>query len=346
MNSSWVTDRGMQMLCREENGTLGCSLIETLSIDHTHVTKRGIETILLALKSLQILHCQFHILLPALSKLSENFAKNGETTTLPLTRIVTVLVRNRREIAQIQRAFSICNQLVVNHLNLECGRKSSDLTDRDLARILSITHFDLVELSFNGFPDASFTFVKGIAPLLEVVGGKLQELHICGANHVDLSLVVTHCVHLKKLRLNYNTSYLDNAIPSKTARLRQLEEFLFTATEFEDVTHTFPSKNQLAFLFSSPFLKTLICKCCATLSDSVLECAFRQSMFENLKYISLWGCHSITNSGLDCFLRDENSIAFFHVNKCDLVDVEQFNAEFLLKKKERNWKVNVFNSSI
>ena len=345
VNFTRLTNRGMQMLCREENGSPGCSLIESISIANTEVTHRGVRTILLSQTNLRIVQCDFYILFAALLLLSAEFISNGTPRTFPLTRIPAVRLRNNRDIGLFERAISICNQLVITRLEIECDRESSDLTDRDVVRILSLANFRLQELTFDGLTDSSITFANGIAPILELMGSTLQILQICGVENVDLSLIITRCPNLLKLGLDHNKSYVRNVLP-RTSKvcLPQLKEFSFDANEESDNIQEFPCANQMSFILSSPMLKRLFINYCTTLSDDVLAFAFRQSNFENLTDIDISGCHSITNTGLDLFKRDENSISYLYLDNCNSVDMERFNAEWKLKEKERNWKVEVFST--
>ena len=321
VESSRVTDCGMKMLCREESGSPGCRSIQQLSIKDTTVTGSGVETVLLEQTHLTFLDCEFFILFCALAKLSAF----GPFRTFPLSRIPAARLRSDGEMLSFQRAISICNQLVITRLEIECDRESSGLTDYDAFHILSLANFDLRELIFDGLTDSSITFARGIAPVLETVGEKLRVLEIGGAENVDLSFIVTRCTSLRKLRFSYNKSYANCRLPkTETAGMAELTDFFFEASKESDDVNKYPSENHVSFILSSPLLQKLHVNCCATLSDAALAHSFRRSKFGNLSFVNISGCHSITNSGLAWFMKDENSISHLSLDNCKALTLNDF----------------------
>ena len=332
-----VSSRGMKWLCYDDDRARRCYLIEKIAFLCTRVTKIGFKTIVLLQRNLTAIHWENS--LGALSELSAQLALNGDGRTFPLLELHVVRIKSNACISAIPRAVSICRRLAIVSIEIACD---STMTDENVLRLATMPNTDLKELFVVGAPDSVVTFPNGIAPLLQSSGIRLLILSITCMENVDLIAIFSNCPNLKCLSLLSNTSYVETAISKSLAKkmfFEKLQSFRFTASDLgRDIKCHLP-EIQFPIVLGSPKLKSLVIMSCSTLTDVVLERAFQKTRFKCMTHVDLSYCDTITNGGLDHFKKDENSVSFFSIYYCRLVDVARLETEWNAMAKERNWKV-------
>ena len=322
------------MLCFEENGSIGCGLIEQLSMLKTNVTRHGFKNMLLFQKNLSVL--LWDDSLAALSELSEELEA---PRTFSLSLLGRVCVRSKECILHIKNASSICPLLSITNMKIECG---SSLSNHCLSCVVSMPHVNLQELAIIGGENAIVTFSDGIVPVLKTIGANLFGLKISKHEFVDPFFVVYYCRNLKSLKFSSNC-FMDYGISNNVPRigtLQYLEEFTFSGRDPSEALETDLRDYQLAYFLSSPKLKDITIHFCETLTDTVFEIAFLWTKFENLMYVDLSCCFSITKYGLDFLKREENSINFLFIECCfHDDDTKLLVAEWATMAKEKNWNI-------
>ena len=330
MSGCKVTDRGMRLLCIEENGSVGCSLIEHVSILATDVTSSGFKMIVRMQRKLRTIYWEDSI--AALSELRDELSSNAYTRDFPLSQLALVKVQGNACIRHIHNAHTLCRHLAITKLEFAFP---SSLTDDDLNYIGA--RLNLKELLFTCSRESLVTFPHGIVPFLEKHCRGLLTLYILEMKDVDVRSIATLCPNLNKLQLLFNDSYTRNGCPDS---LNHLEKFEFSADDsLDDVEFTL-SENQLSSILASPKLKSVKINKCITLT--VLATAFGGKNCENLSFIDISYCHSVTSSGLRVFKTEENAISYFAVRSCKRINTRRLENEWKLAAREKNWKIQMY----
>ena len=275
----------------------------------------------------------------ALSELSEELKDRSDPRTLSLNQLGRVVVYNYMCISQVLLAISICPNLSINKMEIVC---STSVTDLMLRILVSLPMMDLREISFVGCDNSTVTFEHGIVPVLVSIGVNLQKLGISNFEVVDPLVVASKCPNLKSVKFVHNRSYVGFDIPNVSPNiehLNYLEKFCCDVKEQYDMIETPITENHLSFFLGSPRLKDIRIYSCMTLTDAVIENAFRKTKFENLSLVFLAYCGSITNHGLNFFKRDENSISYFSVTNCFQADINLLKTEWESVALEKKWIV-------
>ena len=342
-----VTDQGIQLLCYQENGDPGCSLIQQISTEWTNVTSLGVKQILLTQKKLIAIKSKSTIL--ALSELANEFSENGDRRTFPIIKISQVTIASRYALHRIRLAASICRNLVIDDIKIRYGYGFSN---QEICSISSLPNLYLKEMSFeywfdrerNLTTDAAFnldTYFNGMAHLLNPFGRGLKKLDIYNTLNVNMTTVLSCCPNLSILILTANSYHISN-FPRSILPLRQLETFqLRTWCKPQHETHYRLPGNVILFLLSSHTLNHLYITDCVTFTNAILEKALERTNFRNLKSFNIEFCDYITNSGLNLLKSGDNAISDFSVKQCRRVDHERLSKEWRTFKRENNWNVKI-----
>ena len=280
--------------------------------------------------------------LAALSELSTELRAKNDPRKFILSQLGRVHVTNILAPSRIQAAISICPKLSITKIKMECD---GFLTDLMLGILVSFPMLDLKDIHIVGLENSLVTFENGIVPVLEIIGRNLHNLKISNFQLVDPLVVVANCPNLKTLKFRLNKSYTEsteihNFLPAIETP-RHLEKFYCSVTAPYDSITTHIPENQVSFFLGSPLLKHIRIFSCTTLTDSAIETAFRKSKFHKMSSVDIAYCSSITNYGLDFFKQDKNSIAFFSIENCLLVDTHLLETEWTAMIMQKNWKVKL-----
>ena len=339
-----VTDHGIMMLCFEENGDVGCSLIEHISILQTNITSSGCRMLLLSQKNLTVL-CYEKLIL-ALSYLFVQFQNSVESKSFSLQQLHPAVVKSNSCFEQIHNAVSICPRLAISKIKVEFP---ASFVGIGIGQMASIPNSNLQKLSFVGSEVFEISFTDIIASFLCCgIGSRLLHLTISHIKNVDTAGIIAICPNLKSLKLFENISYVYKDIPNSlkvNGCVKQLEKFSFTGSDPLDEFETFPPETHISHFLSSPQLMYLKVQLCRTFTDAALETAFQMTRFLNLTFVDISLCNSITNSGLDHFKFSDNSICFFSVHNCENVDTKLLEMEWNSLSKENNWNVEMYFNS-
>ena len=249
-----VSDRGLQSLCLEEDGSTGCCTIEKLSIQKTNVTRKGFKDVILFQKNLSFL--KWDDSLSALAELAMELQAEPDRRTFPLIDLGRVRVNSYVSFCDILLAVSICPKLLITKVRFDCDGL---LTDQLLGTFVSLPTLDLKDMSIiAGCENSSITFEHGIVPFLKTIGANIQTLEITNFDHVDPLVLVSNCPNLKTLRLHLNKSYTESEISNFSPAIEaplHLEKFhLIIKAPFVEL-ETDIEESQLSFFLGSPQLK-------------------------------------------------------------------------------------------
>ena len=330
-----VSDRGLQYLCLEDDGSTGCCNIETLSILKTTVTIEGVKNVVLFQKNL--LSLKWEDSLSALAELAMVLQAEPNTRTFPLIDLGRVRVNNYSCFGDILLAVSICPKLSINKIKFECNVL---LVEIMLNIFLSLPMLELRDVSFIGCETLFSSFEFGIVPVIQSIGANISILKISNFERVDPLVIVANCPNLKTLHLLSNKSYVEsdpNFLPS-LENPKHLENFRLIVNDPQDF-ESHLTESQLSFFFGSPQLNEIRIYNSAMLTDEAIEIAFKKTKFEKISTVDIACCESITNCGLDFFKREENSLSFISIANCFLVDYSRLEAEWTSMSLEKNWNV-------
>ena len=251
-----------------------------------------------------------------------------------------------KEFSEIPRCFSNCSQL--EHRDLDSTYTSGSLKmvlpfcpflskveittkpgfkDADLMYLVYLEK--LSELEIEGCQSGNeITFDYGIIPLLKAIGRNLTNLRlILLRTPINITAVGKLCPILQKLFLYANRIYTSMVQPK--FEMKKLKDVFITFCEI-------PSEN-LAFLLSSPLLQSISVRQCDALTDDHLFSIAKVNPF--LKVLSLTGCNSITEKGVNVFMQ-ENEISVMHLTSCRNISqcaIMKWKREAL----QKNWDLRV-----
>ena len=338
-----VTDRGIWMLCYEDNGQLGCSLIEKISIMKTTVTSIGCKTILMSQNNLTTL--QSEELISALSDLYQQFRAQNDIRLFHLRQLHTAILKGYTCIEKLYQALTICPQLFISHLKIHYHFSIQGL---DVATTPLLPNSIVKKLSFIGCglcPHFWFPFNPITVPALTAgIGSRLLKLTLVRMENVDTAAIIASCPNIQSLKMSDNISYVYDEIGyslNANRYLQHLENFKFFGDDTCGDFETFPHESHISLILASPKLKHISIHSCATLTDSSLQAAFTRTGFLCMESVDITYCNSLTKVGLEYFKRRENSISTFSVHSCNQVDFKLLESEWKLFVRNNNWEIEM-----
>ena len=342
-----MTDDGIKGLCSDENmenetRRMGqCKLIHTLKMEHTKVTKIGVEMALVNLPKLRTF--EFPRSVQILAELRRENLERGNFKTYPLTEFDCDEFEDDSgnsvpyESGSLRLAANICPNVNVVYITLQTG-----VTDIELRGLLELKSVRELNISGN-FPETSdqITFDGGVLPLLKTFGRflrllRLEYLNIC----VNIRAIAAYCPHLEDLALDDNASYsmvsLEVGSLYKEAKLKFLKK-MYVSSEWSP---SFSSK-MLSFLLSSPELKSLDVYHCDVLTDEDLEKSALIHEFRNLERLHLNFCACVTKKGIDVLMNEVNPLRELVVRECEMISEQDFD-EWQQKAKKENLNIKCY----
>jgi hypothetical protein len=214
------------------------------------------------------------------------------------------------------------------------------LTDSDLLDLLSLKN--LRNFKMSGFPsNGNVTFGGGVTPILKAFGNSsLKELSLSKLRDVNILVIIQLCPNLHSLDLFDNLSYSTAKLVKewvKTERtepqvLKQLEKLSFVGSGIP--------REHLILLLSSPLLVDIRIARCSTFDDDILQKVARIQTFSNLKELRIFGCHTVTEKGIDIFMNAQNPLKDILIHRC--VEISKSNVErWERQAKKNNWQLHI-----
>lgn len=167
------------------------------------------------------------------------------------------------------------------------------------------------------------SFVNGVSPFLTRFGRDLTTIHLKAFRDINVSVVLSKCHALEKLRLDNNVSYesfVSNPFPIPP----RLKKFHYQG----DVDGSNVIEMELVQILKSPNLKSIVIRSCPSLTNRVFLEAFAVHRFKNLKNLELEECHLVTKETLfSIFLSEFNKLEKIKIRRCRLLSTHQCQLE-------------------
>ncbi|EFX86810.1 hypothetical protein DAPPUDRAFT_307822 [Daphnia pulex] len=339
VRSCWeVTDFGIQGLCLdyiekendEDNQTAkagdferrdSCrpprlsNSLQTLWLEGTQVTKKGIQEALQKLRSLKALEHKSTV--KVLGEMHrEDWANTEKRNKIPkyaLTKISYCIKEKQISSDRIVKAVSQCNS--ITELDIA---KTGDFSDFFTGR----NEID------NGY--RQFTFDGVMIPILNIIGNSLKDFSISLFDSFKLCTIIDCCPNLRKLKLRYCGYYsideiekFSNVQERKT--LGKLQELTLDSVQI--------SPDDLFTLMSSSSLKSIELEKCKTFNDDILQQAYDLHMFPNLEYLKLTKCDSVTERGINLLLKERSQVK----------KIKIISRKGIAKEKLEVWQISLKN---
>ncbi len=358
-----ITDAGIQGLCvsvnhlGKEDQRLGqCKSIETLFIEGTKITKKGIQTALFNLPFLKKFEIPGGYSFPVpVQLLAEIHQSDWNIKQLKDIRKYSLESLNLAWLpydfpyisGSLGLVASLCPSVTVVKVEFITG-----LTDSDLLGLLSLENVNELEIHGNDFNSTVLTFEGGVVPLLKGFGSSLKDLMFTWLKDVNIRAIIDFCTKLQSLTLEYNKSYSttvsakEDAEPyhhSKRCRmerkplvLRNLEKLRVIYDNEEDKI----SSEDLLSLLSSPSLMDINISCCSNLTDYIFERASEIHQFLSLEDLTLYFCEYVTRKGIDVFMNNKTPLKAIEINCCDNITEDDIDL-LISNARSEKWELSV-----
>jgi hypothetical protein len=255
--------------------------METLRLDETQVTKKGIAEALTKLRSLRVLDHKSTVKV-LLEMHKADFESEEDVISKYALSEIIFTVKDFQIISRnsLLKAVSLCRSISVFH---NFRYFYPDMVTDDYQR------FDLE-----------------IIPILKVIGNSLQELSLYLCVTVNTFSIIDCCPNLRKLTLDYSRDDFlvvdeqrDSSYKEKKT-LKKLEELVLYNVQI--------SSENLLSLMSSSSLKSIEFWNCNNLTDEILQEASNLKFFSNLEFIKLYKCDFVTELGINVLLEESNPL--------------------------------------
>jgi hypothetical protein len=344
-----ITDAGIQGLCvsvnhlGKEDQRLGqCKSIETLFIEGTKITKKGIQTALINLPFLK--QCKIDILnsdnvpvqfLAEMHQPDWNIKRPEDIRKYSLDSLYLChqilhdgkLMSIPYTSGSLGLVASLCPSVTSLKIVLIKG-----LTDREMLGLLSLKNVNILVIVHPVINDV--TFEGGVVPLLKRFGSSLKELKLTGLMHVNIRAIIDFCPKLQSLSLCENNYIYGTTVRAKEDAepyhskqsimerkplvLKNLEKLCLVCAFYEgDIfeENEISSEYLLSF-FSSPSLIDIDIQSCSNLTDCVFERASKIHQFLNLEKLSISDCQSLTRRGIDVVMNNKTPLSEINIYSC------------------------------
>ena len=281
--------------------------METLRLDETEVTKKGIAEALTKLRSLRVLEHQSTV--KVLAEMHKaDFEKEDVISKYALSEIIFTVKDFQISRNRLWRAVSLCESISVlniSKIGVSDGYMEGIFVDTD-----GYQRFDLE-----------------IIPILKMIGNSLRELslYLCSVNTFS---VIDCCPNLRKLKLEYGRCSDFLAVDDEQSeRSNYKEKKTLQKLEELELSYVDISSESLLTLISSSSLKSIVIWDCNTLTDDMLQEASNLNFFPNLEYFELYKCDFVTEIGINVLLEESNPLKKIKIS-----------TERSLTREEEDWK--------
>jgi hypothetical protein len=372
-----ITDAGIEGLCvsinrlGKEDQRLGqCKSIETLIIDGTSITKKGLETALLNLPFLKHLSTDLWLGPPVhfLAQMHQPDLNRKQLKDIRKYSLESLYLGNDTidypSLFHVQPDYtrgslglvaSLCPLVTSVNIDLIAG-----LTDSEILGLLSLKSVN--ELGINGeyVRFRTVSFEGGIVPLLKGFGSSLKVLVLKAfLGDINVRAIIEFCPKLQSLKLNENNrysttvSFKEDAKPyhSKRSRierkplvLKNLEKLRVVRPYYvenaEAQVEEQISSEDLLCLISSPSLIDIEIRDCPNLTDCVFESASEIHQFLSLEKLTLFKCNSLTRKGIDVVMNNQTPLKTIDVRSCGNITDGDI-ALLISNARSEKWQLSV-----
>ena len=263
--------------------------METLRLDETEVTKKGIAEALTKLRSLRVLEHQSTVKVLAEMHKADFESEEDVISKYELSEIIFTVKDFQISRNRLWRAVSLCESISVlniSKIGVSDGYMEGIFVDTD-----GYQRFDLE-----------------IIPILKMIGNSLRELslYLCSVNTFS---VIDCCPNLRKLKLEYGRCSDFLAVDDEQSERSNYKEKK-TSQKLEELELSYVdiSSESLLTLISSSSLKSIVIRDCNTLTDDMLQEASNLNFFPNLEYFELYKCDFVTEIGINVLLEESNPL--------------------------------------
>jgi hypothetical protein len=358
VRSCWaVTDFGIQGLCldytekendkahqtskkgdfeRRESCTpprLSNSL-QTLCLEETLVTEKGIQEALQKLRSLKVLEHESTV--KVLGEMHreewENTEKRNKIPKYALSKINFVVKDNQKSKDRLWKVVSLCPS--ITKLFISKKGLNEELKEGRTNNIREMENIGYRPFTFNG----------DMVPLLNMIGNSLTELSLCGFDSLNICSIIDCCPNLRQLKLSNSRDF--SADPERHEYFNIEERKTFEQLEKLTVSSVNISPENLFTLMSSSSLKFIVVEKCETLNDEILQQASDLHSFPNLEYLELNECDFVTVKGLNVLSSESNPLKEMKISSKDDKSLAQIKKVWKKHLALENWELNISYKSL
>jgi hypothetical protein len=362
-----ITDAGIQGLCvsvnhlGKEDLRLGqCKSIETLNIEGTKITKKGIQTALLNLPFLKKFEIpgEYSCAVPVqfLAEMHQpdcNLKRQKEIRKYSLDSLFLD--------PEDDETFN-CTPYTSGSLGLVaslCPSVTSvdiilipELTDSDLLGLLSLKNVNKLGMIY---ANRTVTFEGGVVPLLKGFGSSLKELSFAYLEDVNIRAIIDFCPKLQSLSLDSNDSYSttgsakEDVKPNHSKRcrmellplvLRNLEKLWMGDGDDDEVEEANISSEDLLSLLPSPSLIDINIFKCDNLTDYIFERASEIHQFLSLKKLTVCHCQYVTHKSIDVVMNKKTPLSKIYIGSCGNITDDDIDL-LISNARSEKWELSV-----
>ncbi|XP_046452028.1 uncharacterized protein LOC124199997 [Daphnia pulex] len=308
--------------------------LQTLCLEGTQITKKGIQEALQKLRSLKALEhnstvkvlCEMH---------REDWEKTEKRNKIPkyaLSKINFAVKDNQKSKDRLCKVVSLCpsiTKLFISKKGLNEGLKEGRTNN-------------IREMENIGY--RPFTFNGDMVPLLNIIGNSLTELSLCGFDSLNICSIIDCCPNLRQLKLSNSRDF--SADPERHEYFNIEERKTFEQLEKLTVSSVNISPENLFTLMSSSSLKLIVVEKCKTFNDEILQQASDLHSFPNLEYLELNECDFVTVKGLNVLLSESNPLKEMKISSKDMKSLAQINKRWKQHLALENWELNISHKSL
>lgn len=341
-----MSDDGIHGLCVIGN----CKLIRIIDLIGNTITNQGIRTALDNLPSLKFLYHES--ILEGLACIAQT-ASGLKLPNIPKYSL-SLLFFKRNAVSKsgiLGQSLLLCPYITELYLIL----RFEGIKNADLLSILSLRAVCVLDIRHNiilsdyEYPvqfDDGITFDGGILPLLKFFGKSLKKLKVGGFfPGICISAVIEFCPNLYSLSL-WKSSIMAS---SENVERKQVKREFPVLKNLESLhldggNHlhcSFASSENLLTLLSSPSLSVVYLQFVDMLTDDILQTANNVHSFRNLKCLYIKHCNSVTKTGINVFMQENNPLQEIVYRYCGNItrdDVTEWNA--MVTKNKWQLRIN------
>ena len=335
-----ITDIGVKGLCDGATRNLGSggdglglpkSLLKLGSMG-TSITHAGIQIILENFHSLQVFY------MATVQNLTEIHKEVFLNQKLEIPKYSLICLEITPYEAYIPKSLGFVVSLCPSVTEVEINSYEG-LTDSDLLDLLSLKNLRNFKMSGDYPSIGKVTFGGGVTPILKAFGNSsLKKLSLAFLRDVNILVITQLCPNLHSLDLIDNLNYFTAKLVEEWVKTEPTEPQVLKQLEKLRLFGSGIPREHLILLLSSPLLVEITFVRCSTLDDDILQKVARIQTFSNLEELRIFGCHTVTEKGIDIFMNAQNPLKDILIHRC--VEISKSNVECWERQaKKNNWQL-------